>query len=744
MKKMSRFIVILSILFPGIVGAQSCEPKFDYYKRGKDVIFYVNNMPINFPYYIWNFGDGSAPKFEREDFTSKSFTNTGTYYVCLRDSFCTTSPNQFCDSVQISSSTPVYADFSYTLEGNGKITLYNNASSSSAIKAYYWDLGDGTALDGENDSLVYQYKSSGTYSVCMYAFDQQKNYNYQCSTVTVFVPAPCYAEFTKPIANGSHYFLNQSVFPGSTATWLWNFGDSTTSTAKNPVKDYANAGTYEVSLTLNGPCNSKVTQTFTILDKKTCELKVSATNINQKATITIEDTANSLMFYDVDFGDGQILSTNQKIIEHIYPDTGFYTITVQNFHSLCGEIYGFGNVYINSAIPICNASFSAFPGDTSGNKAFIFSDSRINANANNKSYININWGDGTTEIDSTNKIYYQHEYDTAGIYTIRMIVSNQVNCADTSYRSIGVGPVYKVSGRLKQGNNPAMFSPVNAFMYEPQSGRLAYAYATMSNDSGFYEMFLRKGYYLIQTDFAFDPTSQDFYLPTYYGDKLNWTTSDVLTIVSDRNNIDINLIPFTPSNQNGGKIAGTAVYGKNVKDNGTAIPEGKAAEKMLIFLLDQNGKAISFTHTDANGKFEFNNMGAGNFRVWAEMPGKTTIAPYVYLAHQTATADKLKIVIGQNSVTAINEPESVIAMDQFVLYPNPATETITIQNKTGGPGMADIAIFDMMGKQMDLVIHKDKQNTSIAISSLKAGMYYVQIKDVNGHVMSKKLVKQEN
>jgi hypothetical protein len=401
-------------------------------------------------------------------------------------------------------------------------------------------------------------------------------------------------------------------------------------------------------------------------------------------------------------------------------------------------------VYINSAEPICNASFYAYPGDTSGNKAFVYSESRITANANNNSYININWGDGTSEIDSTNKIYYQHEYDTAGIYTIRMIVSNQVNCADTSYRNIGVGPVYKVSGRLKQGINPAIYSPVYAFMYEPQSGRLAYAFATMSNDSGVYEMFLRKGNYIIQTDFAFDPISRYFYLPTYYGDKLNWTTSDVLTIVSDRSNLDINLIPFTPSNQNGGKIAGTAVYGKNVKDNGTAIPEGKAAEKMLIFLLDQNGQAIAFTHTDADGKFEFNNMGAGNFRVWAEMPGKTTVAPYVYLAHQTATADKLKIIIGQTSVTSINEPEKVIAMDQFVLYPNPATETITIQNKTGGPEMADITIFDMMGKQMDIIIHRDKQNTSIAISSLKVGMYYVQIKDVNGKVLSKKLVKQEN
>ncbi|HKR06766.1 MAG TPA: PKD domain-containing protein [Bacteroidia bacterium] len=35
-------------------------------------------------------------------------------------------------------------------------------------------------------------------------------------------------------------------------SWLWNFGDATTSTLKNPTKTYANPGTYTVSLQING------------------------------------------------------------------------------------------------------------------------------------------------------------------------------------------------------------------------------------------------------------------------------------------------------------------------------------------------------------------------------------------------------------------------------------------------------------------------------------------------------------
>lgn len=743
MNKIIKCIILLSLLTPSIIWGQTCETKYDYFKRGKDVIFYNSAPSFPSPFYEWNFGDGSGWQITPEDYISKSYLNSGTYFVCLRDSFCITN-SLFCDSIQITNTTPVYADFSYTLEANGKITLYNNASSSSPIKHYYWDLGDENALEGINDSLVYQFKTSGTYQVCMFAFDQQKNYNYQCSTITVFVPEPCFAEFTKTIANGSHYFLNQSLFPGDSASWLWNFGDSSSSTEANPVHQYANPGIYEVSLTLNGPCSSKAVQTFRVLEKNTCDLKVTATAVNQKATITISDTANSLEMYDIEFGDGQFTSTNQKTIEHIYPDTGNYTIVVHTYHTLCGEIYGFNNLYINSAEPICKASFSAFPGDTGGNKAFVYNQSQISANGFNKSYINLNWGDGSFEIDSTNKIYYEHEYDSAGIYTIRIIVSNQVNCADTSYKSIGVGPAYLVSGKLKQGNNPAIYSAVNAYMFEPQSGTLSYGNTTISNDSGYYEMYLRKGYYIIQTDFAFDPTRSDFYLPTYYGDKLNWTSSDILTIVSNRNNLDINLIPFTPINLNGGKIAGTAVYGKNVKDNGNTIPEGKAAEKMLVFLLDNAGNAVAYTHTDAEGKFEFNNTGSGNFTVWAEMPGKMTIPPYVYLPTTSSTATNIKIIVGQNTVNSISDPIKFTEKQNFEIYPNPSAGLVNIQLGMPATYLASMELLDQMGKNIPIEIKQDGNLTSIFIGALQDGIYMLRMVDSEGNISVKKLIKHSN
>ncbi len=741
MKKTINLIIAFLLMLPAIAWSQGCEPYFDYYKRGNSVVFYNDSKGSISPWYEWNFGDGSGWQYDVEHYVIKTYTQNGTYLVCLRDSFCTTKP-MHCDSVKITGTIPIYADFSYTLESTGKITLYNNATSSEGdISHYYWDLGDGSVMEGENDSLVYNYHASGTYNVCMHAFDDAKNYNYQCSTVVVTAADPCFAAFSSVLANGEYYFLNQSVFPGDSATWLWDFGDSSSSTLANPKHTYANPGNYNVRLTLNGPCNSTYAAPVYYPGPGQCELSVSGTAINQRATFTISDTSAFPSIYYIEFGDGQTTSTTEKVFYHTYADTGDYVVLVHSYNPICGEVYAFNYLRINSVEPICNATFFAYPGDTATNKVYVINTSQIASNGSNKSYITILWGDGKSDIDSNNTVYFEHDYDSAGIYTIRMIVSNQVSCADTSFKSVGVGPTYLVSGRVMQGGKPAAYNYISAYMFEPQSGLLSYGEATLTNDSGYYEMYLRKGYYIIQSDFAFDPTMTEFYLPTYYGDKLNWTSSDVLTIVGNRSGLDINQIPFNPMNQGNGKIAGSAVFGRNVKLNGETKPEGMPAEKMLIFLLDGQGKAVGFTHTDAKGHFEFSNVMAGNYTVWAEMPGKMTIPPYVSLANHSSTADNLKIIIGQNSVTSIFDQKPIENALSFEMYPNPSSDLVNIQLAETSGDIAAIELIDITGKTVNVTQKTDKKIASIDVSGLQNGAYFVKVTDNNGMVITKKLMR---
>lgn len=64
-----------------------------------------------------------------------------------------------------------------------------------------------------------------------------------------FTQLPPFANFTSNVTSGQRPLTVNFTDTGNGATsWLWNFGDSTTSTSQNPSKTYTNAGTYTVSL----------------------------------------------------------------------------------------------------------------------------------------------------------------------------------------------------------------------------------------------------------------------------------------------------------------------------------------------------------------------------------------------------------------------------------------------------------------------------------------------------------------
>jgi PKD repeat protein len=68
------------------------------------------------------------------------------------------------------------------------------------------------------------------------------------------VPIPNFTinNATQCMSGHSFTFTNTSTIASGTMTYLWQFGDNTTSTATSPTKTYATAGTYNVKLTVTG------------------------------------------------------------------------------------------------------------------------------------------------------------------------------------------------------------------------------------------------------------------------------------------------------------------------------------------------------------------------------------------------------------------------------------------------------------------------------------------------------------
>lgn len=111
--------------------------------------------------------------------------------------------------------------------------------------------------------------------------------------------------FMDPVAdfsvNQNATYQNKSLQFTSTSvkatTWLWNFGDGTTSTLANPKKSYPNAGLYSITLSINGGASVKTSTNYiSVLPYRGVPYAPSAggnfeTNVNDFASYTTSGTA---------------------------------------------------------------------------------------------------------------------------------------------------------------------------------------------------------------------------------------------------------------------------------------------------------------------------------------------------------------------------------------------------------------------------------------------------------------------
>lgn len=80
----------------------------------------------------------------------------------------------------------------------------------------------------------------------------------------------------------------------------------------------------------------------------------------------------------------------------------------------------------------------------------------------------------------------------------------------------------------------------------------------------------------------------------------------------------------------------------------------------------------------------------------------------------------------------------------FNLYPNPATNEVTIQLPGNINGRAGIVVTDVNGRQVllhQMIIPTSRSNTTLALRNLPAGIYQLRM-EINGEVYSAKLIKQ--
>lgn len=165
------------------------------------------------------------------------------------------------------------------------VNVANCSSGGATPYAYNWDFGDGTNSTMANPG-THVYSAPGTYGVCLYLTTADGCTSADCDTVVVaadgtinpVIVPQCEAGFfvmqayqwvdsaSNPNGGGGNpvpnelWVWNLSTAGANEASFVWSFGDGTSSTDEFPTHTYASGNSYELCLTIND--NTGCTDTY--------------------------------------------------------------------------------------------------------------------------------------------------------------------------------------------------------------------------------------------------------------------------------------------------------------------------------------------------------------------------------------------------------------------------------------------------------------------------------------------------
>ena len=114
-----------------------------------------------------------------------------------------------------------------------------------------WHFGDGSSSPLQ--SPVYTYLNPGVYTVMLTVSDEN-GISGDSATQTITVQGsstPVVADFKTEVTNGTNVQFTDLSSGFGITSWVWDFGDGSTSTERNPKHTYLKEGTYQVSLTVS-------------------------------------------------------------------------------------------------------------------------------------------------------------------------------------------------------------------------------------------------------------------------------------------------------------------------------------------------------------------------------------------------------------------------------------------------------------------------------------------------------------
>lgn len=386
-------------------------------------VTFVNTTRGNNVTYDWNYGDGTS--FQ----TTQNTNVTHTYFTGVVDTF----------TVRLIASNECGADTSFfdiiTAPNNINLNFQMNGpdqfgcaphtvpfiNNTPGANVFNWNFGDGNILSttANVDTVYHTFISPGTYTITLQAENACTDTS-ATRVVTVF-PNPNAAfmadRYTVCIGEPVQ-FTNQS---DAATSYLWQFGDGTSSTLVNPVHAYTASGTYTVKLNIyrvNPPgnvCVDSVEQQVQVVAALAGSFTVQTTGNCVPLTVTFINDQRPSQTSVWDFGDGNT-GLGDSVV-HTYQSTGVFTVRLT-------AVSPGGCTYTSSQVVRVNgvSGSLSYPG------GFVCAPDAVRLEVSGSNIQSVVWDldDGTTFTNNQRVIF--HTYAQPGSYIPSVVLQSADGC----------------------------------------------------------------------------------------------------------------------------------------------------------------------------------------------------------------------------------------------------------------------------------------------------------------------------
>lgn len=385
--------------------------------------------------HTWTWGDGTPTDYGAV-FTH-TYSSPGTYIIRLtvKDNSSLVSWIDTAVDVDLRPLEPI-ASF---ISSASYLTVTVDASASydpdGAIVSYLWDWEDGSDY-GSGVVAIHTYASDhegrrpGVYLIDLMVTDETGLSGWSQAVVPVVAPKPPVAVFSSNVTDLRVAVDARSSYDvdGSIVGYSWGFGDGTGATGAITTHDYAQSGTFLVTLTVtdNTGLKNSTSQSVTVAASNPplafFTYSTFGLTVSTSARLSIDD--GTIVSFAWTWGDGT--TGVGSVTSHAYAIPGTYdvTLTVTDDSGLTDSVSH--SVGVDYMPPV--ASFV-----TCGlyQAVEVFGTGSTDPDGTIVSY-RWSWGDGTND---SSGVYSAHAYGTPGTFSITLTVTDSTGISSSLSKS---------------------------------------------------------------------------------------------------------------------------------------------------------------------------------------------------------------------------------------------------------------------------------------------------------------------